>query len=292
MNWMMLPFQRYAEFEGRSCRQEYWLFLLLNIIIYVFLSVFFVLNLGLAAATAGTGAWGPVAVLCVVLLGVWGLVTFLPSLAVMVRRFHDQNMSGWFVLLALIPDLGSLVVLVFMCIPGTPGPNRFGADPTGGAIGNGGFGGPGTGGWQEPQRLPIRAPEPAAYTAFDTTAYDDAPQTQPAAPRRSESGLHLHGMTRAGHAVRFTLDPADPVLRAGNFTIGRGQACNAVVPDDSVSRSHAMCIVRGDQFLIRDMQSRNQTRVNGTVLPPDRPQVLRAGDVLRLGELELTISPA
>lgn len=57
------------------------------------------------------------------------LAILIPSIAVQVRRFHDQDKSGWFVLLALIPFLGGLVVLVFMCLEGTRGPNRFGPDP-------------------------------------------------------------------------------------------------------------------------------------------------------------------
>ena len=53
----------------------------------------------------------------------------MPAIAVQVRRFHDQDKSGWFVLLGLIPYVGGLIVLVFMCLPGTPGPNRFGPRP-------------------------------------------------------------------------------------------------------------------------------------------------------------------
>jgi uncharacterized membrane protein YhaH (DUF805 family) len=59
------------------------------------------------------------------------LALLVPSIAVGVRRFHDQDKSGWFLLLALIPVVGGLIVLVFMCLPGTSGPNRFGPDPLG-----------------------------------------------------------------------------------------------------------------------------------------------------------------
>ncbi len=55
--------------------------------------------------------------------------TLIPSIAVTVRRLHDQDLSGWFYLLVLIPYLGGLVIFVFMCIRGTRGPNRFGDDP-------------------------------------------------------------------------------------------------------------------------------------------------------------------
>jgi pSer/pThr/pTyr-binding forkhead associated (FHA) protein len=99
-------------------------------------------------------------------------------------------------------------------------------------------------------------------------------------------------MTRSGHIVRFALDPSDPVLREGNFVIGRSTACNAVIADDSVSRSHAMCIVRADQYLIRDLQSRNLTKINGVPLAPDRPRPLQAGDIVHFGEIEMVVASA
>ena len=68
------------------------------------------------------GVYGP---LTTILL----LAVIIPGIAVQVRRFHDQDKSGWFVLLALIPFVGSIAVLVFMCLEGTKGPNRFGPDP-------------------------------------------------------------------------------------------------------------------------------------------------------------------
>jgi uncharacterized membrane protein YhaH (DUF805 family) len=64
-----------------------------------------------------------------IVLGVYFLVFFIPGLAVQVRRFHDQDKSGWFILLGFIPYVGSLILLVFMCLEGTRGPNRFGPDP-------------------------------------------------------------------------------------------------------------------------------------------------------------------
>ncbi len=67
--------------------------------------------------------------LWILLLGIAGLALFIPSLAVQVRRFHDQNRTGWLVLLGFIPYVGGLIVLAFMCLPGTPGPNRYGPDP-------------------------------------------------------------------------------------------------------------------------------------------------------------------
>jgi uncharacterized membrane protein YhaH (DUF805 family) len=57
------------------------------------------------------------------------LALFIPSLAVQVRRFHDQDKSGWMVLLGFIPYIGGIIIIIFMCMEGTRGPNRFGPDP-------------------------------------------------------------------------------------------------------------------------------------------------------------------
>ena len=114
-----MPLKRYTDFSGRSRRKEYWFFVLGVFIAAVVLGIIEGI-LGLSGMVAG--AYGPLT--AIFLLGV-----IVPSIAVQVRRFHDQDKSGWFVLLALIPFLGGLVVLVFMCLEGTKGPNRFGPDP-------------------------------------------------------------------------------------------------------------------------------------------------------------------
>jgi uncharacterized membrane protein YhaH (DUF805 family) len=67
----------------------------------------------------------------ILLLALLYLGLFIPTLAAQVRRFHDQDLSGWFALLGFIPNLGWLVMIIFMSIDGTAGPNRFGPDPKG-----------------------------------------------------------------------------------------------------------------------------------------------------------------
>jgi len=62
------------------------------------------------------------------LLGAYTLATFIPSLAVTVRRLHDINRSGWWLLIGLIP-LGGLVLLIFVCLDSNPGPNEYGPNP-------------------------------------------------------------------------------------------------------------------------------------------------------------------
>lgn len=120
MNWMLLPFKRYSDFDGRSRRKEYWMFTLGVIIVAVILS--FIENI-MGIGGVIFGLYGPLTTLFV-------LAIIIPGLAVQVRRFHDQDKSGWWVLLGIIP-FGSLVVTVFMCLEGTRGDNSYGPDPKG-----------------------------------------------------------------------------------------------------------------------------------------------------------------
>lgn len=119
LDFAMMPLKRYTDFAGRSRRKEYWFFLLGVLAVTIILSILEGI-LGLSGMVGGV--YGPLTVLF--FLGI-----IVPSIAVQVRRFHDQDKSGWFVLLSLIPFIGGLIVLVFMFLEGTKGPNRFGPDP-------------------------------------------------------------------------------------------------------------------------------------------------------------------
>ena len=119
LDWMMMPLKRYTDFAGRSRRKEYWMFLLGVIIAAIILGIIEGI-LGLSGMVGGV--YGPLTTLFL-------LAIIVPSIAVQVRRFHDQDKSGWFVLISLIPFIGGLIVFVFMCLEGTKGPNRFGPDP-------------------------------------------------------------------------------------------------------------------------------------------------------------------
>lgn len=132
MEWMTMPLKRYADFQGRSRRKEYWMFALGVIIVYIVLAVVGGMLLGAGSAVSGSDDVGGLLSSPVfILIGIFALAILIPSIAVQVRRFHDQDKSGWFVLLGLIPYLGGLIIIVFMCLEGTRGPNRFGPDPKG-----------------------------------------------------------------------------------------------------------------------------------------------------------------
>ena len=123
MEWMLLPLKRYADFEGRSRRLEYWMFTLFMLLVMAVL-----LGLGLASGSPSDGAF-PMSGFVLILFVLFCVGIIIPSIAVQVRRLHDQNMSGWWILLSLIPYLGGLIMLVLMLIPGNNGANRFGPDP-------------------------------------------------------------------------------------------------------------------------------------------------------------------
>jgi uncharacterized membrane protein YhaH (DUF805 family) len=116
MNWFRAALGKYADFEGRAGRPEYWYFVLFYFLIALCLAL--VLRLS-GAARIVQGA----------IFGLLALAFFLPQLAVSVRRLHDLNWSGWWILIALVPYLGGLVLFVAFLFPGTAGPNRFGDAP-------------------------------------------------------------------------------------------------------------------------------------------------------------------
>ncbi len=131
MEWMTLPLKRYAEFGGRSRRKEYWMFFLLMLILGVVAgTIDTMLGYGTTwRSVAGTGygfGWathnGPVEI-------VLTLALLIPNLAVTIRRLHDLDKSGWWLLTLFVPLIGAIVLIVFMCIEGTRGANRFGPDP-------------------------------------------------------------------------------------------------------------------------------------------------------------------
>ena len=113
MNWYLGCWKKYAEFGGRARRTEFWMFALIN----------FIVSLGIGFVEGMLGMGG-------MLAGLYSLAVMLPSLAVSVRRLHDVDRCGWWLLIALVPLLG-IILLIFFCIDSKPGENRFGPNPKG-----------------------------------------------------------------------------------------------------------------------------------------------------------------
>jgi uncharacterized membrane protein YhaH (DUF805 family) len=132
---MFEAFNNYSNFAGRARRSEYWLFQLLNLIVIGFAGLLILFGGGQEFAK-GNQSGGGMFLFGAALLAFWGLIAFVPSLAVGVRRFHDHGVSGWWygglLLVSLIPYVGilaSLALLWTTARPGTWGPNYFGPDP-------------------------------------------------------------------------------------------------------------------------------------------------------------------
>jgi uncharacterized membrane protein YhaH (DUF805 family) len=120
MNWYLAALKKYATFEGRARRKEFWFFALFNFLAIVLLALIDAV-LGTFSEEAGIG----------LLSGIYGLAIIIPSIAVTVRRLHDTDRSGWWFLLSFVPLIGGLVLLVFEVLDSTPGANRYGPNPKG-----------------------------------------------------------------------------------------------------------------------------------------------------------------
>lgn len=120
MDWYRMVWQKYAQFDGRSRRKEYWMFGLINFLIYLAL-----IGCMLVSFSARSSSLG---IAFLVISCLYGLAAIIPGLAVNVRRLHDVGRSGWWLLLVFIP-FGGIVLLVFHILDGNPGPNAYGPDP-------------------------------------------------------------------------------------------------------------------------------------------------------------------
>jgi uncharacterized membrane protein YhaH (DUF805 family) len=106
-----LGFANYVNFSDRASRSEYW---------------YWILFVAIGQFVSGViDSW---IVGAFILEGIFFLATILPTLSVGVRRLHDLDRSGWWVLLDLIPLIGWIILLIWFCFKGTDGPNRFGPD--------------------------------------------------------------------------------------------------------------------------------------------------------------------
>lgn len=121
MNWFTdVLTKKYAEFDGRARRTEFWMFTLISTLISIALAV---VDTFVLAPTVGVGFLQPL----------YGLAVLVPSIAVGVRRLHDTGKSGLWYLLILVPCIGALVLIIFFVQDSQPGSNQYGPNPKGAA---------------------------------------------------------------------------------------------------------------------------------------------------------------
>ena len=111
MNWYIKALKQYVDFSGRAQRMEFWMFTLFN----------FLISIGLAIIDAVLGLG--------ILQPIYALAVLLPAIAVGVRRLHDTNRSGWWMLIGLVPLIGIIILIVFWVQDSPPGDNAFGPNP-------------------------------------------------------------------------------------------------------------------------------------------------------------------
>lgn len=267
-----LYFTRYAEFSGRSRRSEYW-WAYLSTAILGFLIAFFLSPV----------AW------------IWTLATFIPGLAICVRRLHDIGKSGWTLLLGLIPLVGPILLIVWYCTDSAPD-NEWGPNP-------------------KVIRVPkYEAPVPAMPAAdpvpMDIPANDPIVHAAPASPvvpanetmfippqlptppdpvypvaPSTPSGVMIEIISGPMTGKRYTLSPGKTAIIGRNM-----QKSDIALPAyESVSGAHCQIVCYNDCVTITDLASTNGSFVNDTRLPPQKPIKINKSVVLRLANANCTI---
>ncbi|WP_042460069.1 DUF805 domain-containing protein [Neobacillus dielmonensis] len=112
MEWYLKVVKNYTGFSGRARRKEYWMFTLFNLL--------FAVVIGIIEGVFDLPQF---------LSALYTLAVLLPSIGVGIRRLHDSGKSGWWLLISLIPFVGSIVLLVFFCLDSEPNDNKYGPNP-------------------------------------------------------------------------------------------------------------------------------------------------------------------
>lgn len=111
MSWYIQAIKNYCNFSGRATRKEYWM--------YSLISAIFGLALSLVDSLIGIS----------IFTSIYSLFILIPDLSISFRRLHDIDKSAWWLLISIIPVVGSIILFVFSVRPGTIGPNSYGEDP-------------------------------------------------------------------------------------------------------------------------------------------------------------------
>jgi len=120
----------YANFDGRASRSEYWYYALFNFIVIIAFYILSTIGIFMAASSDDGSAGGAISIISTIAMALWGLGTFIPSLAVAVRRLHDIGKSGWWYFITFIPcGIGAIWFLILMVTGSDMTENQYGPVP-------------------------------------------------------------------------------------------------------------------------------------------------------------------
>ena len=261
MNWYFEALRKYAEFNGRARRKEFWFFFLINTLI----------------------SWGLFAVDYLahifVLNPIYGLVMLLPGLGVTVRRLHDTDRSGWWILISLVPVIGGIVLIVLLAQEGGRGSNRFGTNPK--AV-------------ELSPVIDIWASDAKGETGAFIEAQVRRQQDSDVTRHSKERSWTLSGFDSDGRTVHFKIAESDLRHASDGIVLGRSRGvAHLVIGDDTVSRSHARLLLKDGQLYIEDLGSANGTAVDGRwINDASTLTLVRDNAQLTIGEIELSVNRA
>jgi len=257
-------FGNYATFTGRARRSEYWLFYLFNILLTLGIGLLNMVFIMIGAS--GSGAMNvsmAISGIASFAVGIYGLAIIIPSLALCCRRLHDIGKPGSYMLFALVPVVGGILLLVWALQDSEPGDNQYGPNPKrsgGGAVG-------------ARPTVPI-APPPPVQPGYGN--YGSVQVTGPV--NRVPSAFMLQGESGALTGRRFPVN--------GHVMVGRGTECGVRFPGETggVSRQHCELAANGGNLYIRDLGSTYGTFINGNNrIAPNQVVTLRPGDRIYIG---------
>lgn len=198
MKYFLYCLKHYADFNGRARRSEYWFFTLVHSLLVILPIIIGLVMIVTASLTqlhhpaSEAPRYGNVGVFIIFIFALLHLALFIPQLAVSVRRLHDTDKSGFFILIAFIPYvgvIGGIVLLVFYCMDSTPGYNQYGPNPKG--IGNE------EGAWRNPYGQP-----PYGQPGYGQPAYGGQPYGQPPYGGMYAPQQHPYGAQQSQQGVQ------------------------------------------------------------------------------------------
>lgn len=243
MKYYLGAIRKYSSFEGRAGRKEFWLFCLFNLLFMcgaALLDNIFKTNFVLSGDTRRHVL--PYGYIYTVYL----LFAFIPTLAAIIRRFHDRDRSGYWFFVIFVPGFGAIMLLVLLCLEGTSGPNSYGPDPD--AVDSNNSSG----------NVPFYASNNGDYSYTKT--------------------VHIRGLCGFHAGQKFTTTTS--------MVFGRDpQTCNVIFPPEQpdISSVHCTVSVENNGIYLTDNGSTCGTFLaNGTKLSENQKVMLKNQDVFYL----------